>query len=346
MAVADLVEILRAEREDIVPLIGAGLCVEAGLPSGSALAQALRERSGLSSEVPAGNFGAVCGEIERLADLRTLQDLAAEAIASAELTPTPSLMAISGCPSARVLTTNYDRAIERSVEEIGKEPVRISMAEDLVGRRPQEGQVFVIHLHGVTERPETMVLTTTQRRALLDDENFRTRLRSLLLDGRLLALRLRLSAEEPHLRAELGRLGRLLGGPRPLVVLPDSEVDEEIGILADDADIELYRCDLAQDYLEVRQCAQLLAPRQIDGPDGRIRVRIEGRGVRDGAEPPRTPGRRIARAERQRGPWRRRRFLSGSGRQPAKARSDGTRLHPASVAKRSSFCFSGQLARI
>jgi hypothetical protein len=107
MAVADLVEILRTEREDIVPLTGAALCVGAGLPGGAALAETLRQRSGLSSEAPAGDFGAVCREIERLAGLRTLQGLAADAISSAELTPTPSLMAVS-----RLLATpiRYRRA--------------------------------------------------------------------------------------------------------------------------------------------------------------------------------------------------------------------------------------------
>jgi hypothetical protein len=275
MAVSDLVPVLAREREDIIPLIGAGLCVEAGLPTGAALAEAMRERSRLSLAAPQGDFGAVCREIEQMAGLTALQELAAETIGSAAVAPTPSLMAIAGCPSARVLTTNYDEAIERSVEEIGKEPVRVSLDEEWVGERPQEGQVFVIHLHGVTERPKTMVLTTTQRSALLDDDVYRSRLRSLLLGNRLLALGLRLSAEEEHLRAELGRLGRLLGGRAPIVVLPDGEIDEALRILEADGAVELQRCDPSQDYLEVRQCAQLLAPRQID-PTEVITARATG----------------------------------------------------------------------
>lgn len=275
MAVSDLVPLLTQEREDIVPLIGAGLCVEAGLPSGAELAEILRQNSHRQLAAPQGDFGAVCREIEQAAGLPTLQELAAEAIRSAAVAPTPSLMAIAGCPSARVLTTNYDKAIERSVEEIGKEPVRISLDEERVGERPQEGQVFVIHLHGVLERPETMVLTTAQRSALLDDDVYRSRLRSLLLGNRLLALGLRLSAEEAHLRVELGRLGRLLGGRAPIVVLPDGEIDEALRILKADGAVELQRCDPSQDYLEVRQCAQLLAPRQID-PTEVITARATG----------------------------------------------------------------------
>ncbi|MGN6587397.1 MAG: SIR2 family protein [Solirubrobacterales bacterium] len=163
-----------------------------------------------------------------------------------------------------MLTTNYDEAIERSVEEVGKEPIRISLDEERIGERPQEGQVFVVHLHGVTERPETMVLTTAQRGELLSNDAYRSRLRALLSDGRLLVLGLRLSAEEPHLRVELRGLRRLLGGRAPVVILPNDEVDDELRILNSDRDIELHHCDPAEGYLEVRQCAQLLAPRQID----------------------------------------------------------------------------------
>lgn len=264
MAVSDLVPVLARDREEIIPLIGAGLCVEAGLPTGATLAEILREHSRLRLAAPEGDFGAVCREIEQVAGLKTLQELAAEALESAAMTPTPSLMAIAGCPSARVLTTNYDKAIERSVEEIGKEPVRISLDQQQgLGDLPKDGQVFVIHLHGVIERPETMVLTTFQRRALLNDDPYRSRLRSLLLGGRLLALGLRLSAEEAYLRAELGQFRGLLGGQTPIVVLPDGEIDEELRILEADGAVELQRCDPSQDYLEVRQCAQLLAPRQI-----------------------------------------------------------------------------------
>jgi SIR2-like domain/HEAT repeats len=275
MAVSDLVPILAQEREDIVPLIGAGLCVDAGMPTGAVLAENLRQRSGLELEAADGDFGAVCREIEEKVGRGTLQQLAAAAVETVELVPTPSLKAIANCPSGLVLTTNYDGAIERSVREIGKKPVPICLDDERLGRRPKEGEVFVIHLHGIAERPETMVLSTAQRNELLEDEAFRSRLRLLVAGDRLLALGLRLSAEEPHLRSELGRLARLLGGPKPIVVLPEGEVDEALAILEADRAIELYRCDPAQDYLEVRQCAQLLAPRQLD-PTKLITERAEG----------------------------------------------------------------------
>lgn len=264
MAVSDLVPVLAEWREEIVPLVGAGLCVDAGLPIGSALAETMRARSRRNLGAPRGDFGAVCRELERTVGLGDLQQLAAEAIEAVTPSPTASLMAIASCPSARVLTTNYDESIERSVERVGKEPVRIALAADLVDLPPRKDQVFVIHLHGVMERPETMVLTTAQRRSLLDSPDYQSRLRSLLLCGRLLVLGLRLSMEEPHIRAELGRLGSLMGHRPPIVVLPDGEIDAGLRILADDGAIDLYGSDTDHDYLEVRQCAQLLAPRQID----------------------------------------------------------------------------------
>jgi hypothetical protein len=264
MAVSDLAPLLAREREGIVPLIGAGLALEAGLPTAEALAEALRERSGLEVDAAPGDFGAVCRGIEQAAGVRELQRLAAAAITAFDVTPTSSLAAIARCPSGLVLTTNYDGAIERSVAEIGKRPVPLGLDDERIGEPPREDEVLVVHLHGVVERPETMILTTAQRDVLLADEAFRSRLRALVLGRRLLALGLRLSAEEPHLRAELRTIGRLTGEKKPLAILPKNEIDPELSTLEADGRIELHRCDPSHDYLEVRQCAQLIAPSLLD----------------------------------------------------------------------------------
>lgn len=266
MPVSDIAPLIAQEHDDIVPLIGAGLGVAAGLPSADELGEVLRERTGLEIEA-AESFGAVCREIERLADLNELQRLAGEAIRTFKPDPTSSLMAIARCPSALILTTNYDKAIERSVEEIGRKPVPLCLDNPRIGEAPKEGEVFIVHLHGVAERPETMILTTAQRSRLIGDETFRYRLRSLVLGRRVVALGLRLSAEEPHLRAALRTLGSVAAERQPLVILPGQEIDEELSILDADRLVELHRCDPSQDYLEVRQCAQLIAPRQADPVD-------------------------------------------------------------------------------
>lgn len=264
MAVSDLASLLARERDDVVPVIGAGLALEAGLPSAHQLAEALLEQSEFTVEAKSGDFGAVSRGIEQAAGISELQRLAAQTIVRFELKPTSSLAAIARCPSGLILTTNYDAAIEHSVSGIGKRPVRLCLEDDRIGEPPKEGEVFVVHLHGVVEQPGTMILTTGQRDALLADETFRSRLRSLVLGRRLLALGLRLSAEEAHLRAELRAIGRLAGDKRPLVVLPEHEIDEDLSILEADGRIELHRCDPSQDYLEVRQCAQLIAPQPPD----------------------------------------------------------------------------------
>lgn len=261
---SDLAPLLAREREAIVPLIGAGLALEAGLPSAEELAEVLRERSGVELDAAPSDFGAVCRGIEHAAGVGELQRLAAAVIAGIEVTPTSSLAAIARCPSGLVLTTNYDDAIERSVEEIGKRPVPLSLADERIGEPPRENEVLVVHLHGFAERPETMILTTSQRDTLLADEAFRSRLRALVLGHRLLVLGLRLSAEEPHLRAELRSIGRLTGEKKPLAILPNGEMDPELFILEADGRIELHRCDPSHDYLEVRQCAQLIAPSPLD----------------------------------------------------------------------------------
>ena len=243
---SDLAPLLAREREGIVPLIGAGLALEAGLPSAAALAETLRERSGLGIDAAPGDFGAVCRGIEQVAGIRELQRLAAAAITAFEITPTSSLAAIARCPSRLVLTTNYDSAIERSVAEIGKRPVPLGLDDERIGEPTRGDEVLIVHLHGVVDRPETMILTTAQRDTLLADEAFRSRLRALVLGRRLLALGLRLSAEEPHLRAELRTIGRLMGEKKPLAILPTGEIDPELSTLEADGRIELYAADCAE----------------------------------------------------------------------------------------------------
>jgi SIR2-like domain/HEAT repeats len=264
MALADIAPLLAREREDIVPLIGAGLGVAAGLPSAAVLAATLRERSGCELSAAAGDFGGVCRELEGSIGIEALARLVGGAITPVEPTPTSSLMAIARCPTALILTTNYDDAIERSVAAIGKNPARLCLGDPRIGETPKEGEVFVVHLHGVAEEPETMILTTAQRDELMEDQPYLSRLRALVLGRRVVSLGLRLSAEEPHLRAELRALGRLGGERVPLVILPEGEVDEELSILEGDRLIEFHRTDPSQDYLEVRQCAQLIAPLPTD----------------------------------------------------------------------------------
>lgn len=263
MSLRALARLLVEERDHVVPLIGSGLCLEAGLPSAVVLAEALASDAGLELADPR-DFGVVCRAIEDAEGLTRLQELAAAKIGAVEVVATPTLKAIAGCPSQCILTTNYDTASEDAVRAIGKRPKTICLDEAWT-RTPSEDEVFVIHLHGVIDRPETMVLTTRQRSDLVANEGFRTQLAALRLGARVLALGLRFSAEEPHLRAEFRWLASALPAERPpIVVVPPDEVDDELGILSADGIIDLHECDPNDGFLEVRQCAQVLSPGPVD----------------------------------------------------------------------------------
>lgn len=263
MSLKALTRLLVEERDDVVPLVGSGLSIEAGLPPAADLAEALAGNAGLELADPR-NFGAACRAIEEAEGLTCLQESAASRLRAAEVVATPTLKAVAGCPSKCILTTNYDTALEDAIRAIGKRPKTICLDEPWT-RTPAEDEVFVIHLHGVIDRPETMVLTTRQRNHLVADQGFRTQLAALALGVRVLALGLRLSAEEPHLRAEFRWLASVLPAERPpIVVLPPDEVDDELGILSADGIIDLRECDPSDGFLEVRQCAQVLSPGPVD----------------------------------------------------------------------------------
>src|SRR5512144_2250036 len=259
MSLRALTRLLLEERVDVVPLIGAGLCLEAGLPDAASLSQQLADDAGLVLANP-HDFGTVCRTIEEVEGLRGLQERAAARIAATPITPTPTLKALAGCPSRCILTTNYDTAPEEAVRAIGKRPKTLCLDEPWT-RTTEEDEVLVVHLHGVVERPETMILTTAQRGRLVSDEVFRTQLVALALGARVVVFGLRLSPEEAHLRTDFQWLATSMPAERrPIVVVTAGEADEGLTILADDGVIELHACDPGDDYLEVRQCAQVLSP--------------------------------------------------------------------------------------
>lgn len=181
-----------------VPLLGAGISVPCGLPSGSQLADWIR---GLQLAVdvdfdvlPPGhrrNPLWVAEQVVRtdpslraplhqaLADhLTTLED-------AARLTP--ALLALGQTPNrpALILTLNYDRLVEKAAKQGGREVHTLGVKDipSLVsdGLVEPDGSLRVMHLHGsLDDLPERLVLTADDYAARAGDQRVRELFGALL----------------------------------------------------------------------------------------------------------------------------------------------------------------------
>lgn len=202
MDVAALRSVVRAESGSIVPLVGAGLALDAGAPTPDALYR--RVTAALDIEASDGNLitlGKIVREAGREDEMRTT---IASIIAGLRTTPTPALCALAGCPSRIILTTNYDDAIETAVRARGLEPVSVLIDDPKMGATPEPGHVHVVHLHGSPSRPDLIVLPGRDMDFLSVDEVKSTYLRALLARVDLLYLGFGFGATEVHLRALVG----------------------------------------------------------------------------------------------------------------------------------------------
>jgi SIR2-like domain len=181
-----------------VPLLGAGISVRCGLPSGAQLAQWMR---GLP--LTAGvDFGVLppTGQLNPLwvaqqivqTDLglrAPLQQALAGHLAALEsaATLTPALRALARTPNrpALILTLNYDRLVEKAAAEIGREVHTLGVKDiprllnnDLI---EPDGSLRVLHLHGsLSDLPEQLVLDADAYAARANDQFVRDLFGALL----------------------------------------------------------------------------------------------------------------------------------------------------------------------
>lgn len=155
-------------------LVGSGMSTAAGLPTGWGVVQRLIERIALSQGVLSEDLGPSLDEwwrehgggeprfdsllqalaptaAMRRALLRTFFD--PPVAQGGPIRPTPGHIALAElCSQGRVrviVTTNFDRLIERALEEAGLAPQVLSRPEEVAGMTPlHHAQVTVVKLHG------------------------------------------------------------------------------------------------------------------------------------------------------------------------------------------------------
>lgn len=203
-----LIALVTTERDRVLPFVGSGLTLAAGAPSAADLAGDLAHRTKVPCNPDRPSLTAVTRDAEDHHGTLLVQRHVAEIITGLRLRPTPALTAICGTPGRRVLTTNYDDGIERAARSRGLEPI-ILLPDDarVVDDRPDEGQLHVIHLHGIPDDPASLVLPGATTHGLDDDSVFNAFVRSVMAPRILLYLGFSLGTSESHLHRIIRWLG-------------------------------------------------------------------------------------------------------------------------------------------
>jgi hypothetical protein len=168
--------------------------------------------------------------------------------------------------SRKLLTSNYDDATERSIDAVGLTPRRIGPKDAAALREPEEGEVFVIHVHGLAEEPSSIVLPGASLDAVAEDEAFLNWLRGVLAPHTVLYLGYRFPPEDDYLPGELRWLARsLIGTGTHALLLPAHEYTGEARARLDElegANFSVFTFDAARSYEAVQQAGLVVAPAQ------------------------------------------------------------------------------------
>ena len=165
---ASLVRYLRDGR--CVLFCGSGLSAWANLPTWKNLLQEIVKQ--LGDELPDEPLDELnrlleAGKLLEVADHckeglgRRYNDVLAEHLRGAQGDIPEPHKIIAQTPFAAVVTTNYDKLLERSYAAVGSWPKSPTHRDvDALGPLLFDGSFFVLKAHGDIDRPETMVLTT------------------------------------------------------------------------------------------------------------------------------------------------------------------------------------------
>jgi hypothetical protein len=206
---------LASVRERVTLVVGAGLASQAGAPSSAELVRALCVSA--DRPIPSGDLFDVADLLARERSEGWVQEQVARVIAEAELLPTPVLMALGKCGSRLILTTNYDLAIEVSAQAAGLPVETLTLTETAVAMQASSAVLRVLHIHGVTSRPETIVLTSASYAVAGKDERLATVTRWAAVQNVLLFVGHSLAPKEGHLRRDIRWARELLDEAKTLV---------------------------------------------------------------------------------------------------------------------------------
>jgi hypothetical protein len=275
----ELAQFLHQERERVLPFIGAGVSVNAGVPAAADLARLIAARARTEGIDVAENasFAEVCAAVSEERDHLRLQQITAAIIDELELQPTPLQQLIVRAPLGVVATTNFDRSLRLAAEIAGLTPVVRTPQEAHALDTPQAGEVVIVHLHGHVDEPAGMALPGASMDALANDETFKTVLRGLVIARAVVYLGYRLPPEDTYLHREIETLATMFAdrGPHRLLIPSNERQARRAEIAALEpfgVSVDTFESD--RGYQAVDQAALLIAPAAtVEGRESLASVR-------------------------------------------------------------------------
>jgi hypothetical protein len=162
---ARAVELMRP-AELVVPALGAGVSVSAGIPSGTSLGQQLLKAFEID---PGGPEPTLAGAVDLLHERGVEEGLIlltlAEDLATRSPRSSPLVEALIRVPSRFIVTLNFDLSIEAAARAQGASPLTLGngrgdlqRALRILSASSPPAELTVLHLHGHIGEPEGMVL--------------------------------------------------------------------------------------------------------------------------------------------------------------------------------------------
>ena len=215
MDVEALIRLIGDERETLLPFVGSGMTIAAGALSVTDLARELAARTGVSADGPWPDLPTITRDAEDRCTVPVVQQHLAEMVTGWLLRPVPALTAICGTPTQRVLTTNYDDAIERCARRRGLRPIPLLPDNPIILSNPGENELHVVHLHGLPEEPDSLVLPGRTTETLDENEVFQRFISSRLAPQGVVHLGFSFARSESHLHRILAWLNNHVAAGRP-----------------------------------------------------------------------------------------------------------------------------------
>lgn len=227
---------LRRDRRSIIPVVGAGLAAAAGAPGAHALGTAIKQA--MAHPPASDDLFDIADAAEVELSTSAVQQIVADTVSAAPVTPTGSLRSLTRLPTRVIVTTNYDDAIEISAAAVGLQPITFGWSKlNEALKSPPNGVVNVLHIHGHRDDPSSIVLTKSSYDDAVGNDAVTFGLRQLASQYNIVFLGFSLGKREAHFRRNLLWAAEAFEhtGPHTLLIPESDTVREDLAeLVADD----------------------------------------------------------------------------------------------------------------
>lgn len=265
----NFVELVRRESGRVLPCVGAGLSIPAGIRD--LASDVIRVASLRGVDIEASGLASVVQALEARRGEEATQAIVAEAVMSTRVHPTQTHTALALCPSGIIATFNYDDCLERAAMAVGRTPRPMMPNTAHAFRPPGPDQLVVLHLHGSASEPGSIVLPGRTTERLATNELFMRLLTSLWAEYVVVYFGFSFAPTEAHLIDALDWLARELpDADQQRLLLRELDVDQrhdELAPLLANPLFEVVPYPDTPDHRAVHQAALLLGPTNEPAPD-------------------------------------------------------------------------------